>query len=101
MTKTFYNADFALASYIELDCPTFNMLISPSQLHSSHYSLLNYINLTILIPIIQLGEIPTPWSAFSIVSNTELNEEKCDAIKNLLFPALAEGCKIFKSEAEG
>jgi hypothetical protein len=44
-------------------------------------------------------EIPTPWTAFSFacgVGSNAPSTTKCKAIRDLLYPALAEGCMIFK-----
>ena len=45
----------------------------------------------------QLGEVPTPWSAFSIVSGSSNNLHK--SIKEKFFPALYEGINLFLLES--
>ena len=48
----------------------------------------------------KLGEVPTPWTSFSFAAPAAgvLSLEKEAAIRDQLFPALAEGCELFCAE---
>jgi len=46
------------------------------------------------------GEVPTPWTAFSVAAGTALSgdADKEAAVRDRLFPALAEGCRRFVAD---
>lgn len=48
----------------------------------------------------KLGDIQTPWPAFSFVTSTHLSLEREQLIQNSLFPALAEGVQLFLSDKD-
>ena len=50
--------------------------------------------------LMKYGEVPTPWTAFSIAAGPSgsLSVDKETLIRDKLFPALAEGCRRFYSE---
>jgi ABC-type nitrate/sulfonate/bicarbonate transport system substrate-binding protein len=48
----------------------------------------------------KLGEVPTPWPAFSCVTSTSINSnpDLCLAIKSGLFPAIFEATQLFTAD---
>lgn len=57
--------------------------------------------LSVYFPVSKLGDVPTPWPAFSLVTSSHhLTPEVTAAIKGFLFPALAESAAGFVSNPD-